>query len=383
MTSDARLELLKYPELYSSLSNSQLNWFESDSVFNTTDSTIWDCSSVSKYGCCSNIDIDVVPTSRLICECWGGDWTQVVSQNFDNYGTALLSFWEISSTEGWVDVMYAAVNSNGIDMQPIYDNKVQYIYYFIFFIVIGNFFCVNLFVGVLLNNYNKLLNEQGKKGLYTDSQREWIETQAITLKIRPKIKIPLPKEYLCLKAYHIISSLLFEKFIMFCIIANTILFAIHFWGQSTVYENILNTFNSSFIIIFTLEAILKLMAQKMNYFKSNWNIFDFIIVLGSIFGFILYYVFNDGAIMVITMIRIFRIFRLVSLLKENEKLNQLIISAAFILPGFVNIFGLLMIFFYIYSIMGIQMFATIGFHGSYDVHANFRSIGISLSNKTM
>jgi len=34
--------------------------------------------------------------------------------------------------------------------------------------------------------------------------------------------------------------------------------------------------------IFTVEALIKIIAMKRNYFRDSWNIFDFIIVLGSI-----------------------------------------------------------------------------------------------------
>ena len=38
-------------------------------------------------------------------------------QNFDNVGLAFNLLFEIPTTEGWVDVMYAAVDQMGKDMQ--------------------------------------------------------------------------------------------------------------------------------------------------------------------------------------------------------------------------------------------------------------------------
>ena len=54
-----------------------------------------------------------LPTSHNICDCWGGWWHETASMNFDNFGTALVAFFSISTTENWVDLMYAAVVSHG------------------------------------------------------------------------------------------------------------------------------------------------------------------------------------------------------------------------------------------------------------------------------
>jgi hypothetical protein len=41
--------------------------------------------------------------------------------------------------------------------------------------------------------------------------------------------------------------------------------------------------------IFTLEAIMKLAAMGCDYFHNNWNVFDFIVVVGTILVFIVSY----------------------------------------------------------------------------------------------
>jgi voltage-gated sodium channel len=48
------------------------------------------------------------------------------------------------------------------------------------------------------------------------------------------------------------------------------------------YGNILHTFDKIIIAIFTIEAILKIIAYRFDYFKNGWNIFDFIIVVVSL-----------------------------------------------------------------------------------------------------
>ena len=80
--------------------------------------------------------------------------------------------------QGWVDVMLGAVDANGIDAQPIRDNQPQWILFFVFFILFGGFFVVNLFVGVLLANFEEkkeqINAEKGGAKQQGKAEFEWI-----------------------------------------------------------------------------------------------------------------------------------------------------------------------------------------------------------------
>ena len=75
-------------------------------------------------------------------------------------------------------------------------------------------------------------------------------------------------------------------------------------------RRVIDIINTCFSIIFTIEAILKLLAYGGRYFKDPWNIFDLLIVLISIIGFILQYVSNVDGVSATTAIRSFRMFKL-------------------------------------------------------------------------
>ena len=82
---------------------------------------------------------------------------------------------EISTTEGWVDVMYNSVDSTSIDMQPIRNYNVDgNILFYLAFMLIGCFFVMNTFVGVLLDNFDRIKRELGENGLLTEAQVEWV-----------------------------------------------------------------------------------------------------------------------------------------------------------------------------------------------------------------
>lgn len=50
----------------------------------------------------------------------------------------------------------------------------------------------------------------------------------------------------------------------------------------------------------------------------------------------------------------------------------------FTLAGLVNVMGLLFLLFFVYTVMGLQLFAKIAYNGDLDVHANFRSFGSAM-----
>jgi hypothetical protein len=78
---------------------------------------------------------------------------------------------------------------------------------------------------------------------------------------------------------------------------------------------VLEVINYFFAALFGLEAAIKIIALDKQYFKKNgWNLFDFLVVLGSSLSIILSFVTTiniKGAITIIRSFRILRVLRLV------------------------------------------------------------------------
>lgn len=68
---------------------------------------------------------------------------------------------------------------------------------------------------------------------------------------------------------------------MICILLNTLVLAVVWYDMSEEMKGVLGVLNYIFMIIFTLECIFKLIALKCAYFKDTWNIFDFVVVVGT------------------------------------------------------------------------------------------------------
>lgn len=55
-----------------------------------------------------------------------------------------------------MEVMEDAVDARGVDLQPQREANLYAYIYFVIFIVCGSFFTLNLFIGVIIDNFNML-----------------------------------------------------------------------------------------------------------------------------------------------------------------------------------------------------------------------------------
>ena len=111
--------------------------------------------------------------------------------------------------------------------------------------------------------------------------------------------------------------------------------------------------------MFTVEAIIKIIALGKNYFKIGWNIFDFIIVLATIIGLILDQAAGANIGSSTTAIRSFRIGRVFRLIKKFKELRTIFNTFIISIPSLANVGGLLFLFLYLYAILGMFLFSGI------------------------
>ena len=100
------------------------------------------------------------------------------------------------------------------------------------------------------------------------------------------------------------------------IVANTITMCMDYYGASDTYLMVLDICNLVFVAIFTMEAILKLIAYGPTYyFYIDWNKFDFAIVIVSLVSETPFL----GEIN-LTAFRIIRVARLLRMIKASKQL---------------------------------------------------------------
>jgi len=401
-------DFLTTPDKWSELTPAEQGWFQFGSQvpgvsFEDAADGGLGCSADGTFGCCAGIEADFKPTSKQVCECWGLDWDRMLYQRFDNTWVALGALFEISTTEGWVDVMLAAVDSTDIHMQPIENNQEFWIVFFIIFMIIGSYLMTNLFVGVIIQNFNELKaekeNETQQTGqdegdlFITEEQKSWQMTQKLLASMLEMqfYRIAPPKNWFRATLFHVVNHPSFEQIIMGCIIANTCAMAVAYFGMNDDFAFILDVANFLFAQIFNLECVFKLIALGSGYFYhlvgarvllNNWNVFDFVVVLGTNVGMVVSPPFQKGGGGggggVATVIRMFRIGRLLRLINGAKDIKKMFDTLIVTLPGLANVAAVVFLLFFIFAVIGMQLFATVAFHESLDPHANFRTFSQAL-----
>jgi len=77
----------------------------------------------------------------------------------------------MSTTAGWAEIMYTGMATTNIDQALVPKNKPAIAFFFIAFMIVGSFFILNLFVGVIISTFNREKENLGKSFLLSDEQK--------------------------------------------------------------------------------------------------------------------------------------------------------------------------------------------------------------------
>jgi voltage-gated sodium channel len=102
------------------------------------------------------------------------------------------------------------------------------------------------------------------------------------------------------------------------------------------------------LAVFVLELTLKLVAHGWRFFRSAWNLFDFVVVGIALLP-------SSGALAVLRALRVLRVLRLVSAV---PKMRFVVESLGRSLPGLGSIGLLLLIFFYVFAVMATKLYGA-------------------------
>ena len=160
--------------------------------------------------------------------------------NFDNVFNAYLALFQMGSFEGWTTIFQLSVDApEEIGNQPFPELNMNYYIYYVVFIVICSFFLLNLFVGVIIDDFNALKKKyEGGTALQlfmTDSQKQYYSTIRQLGSKKPKKAIIQPKNKFARLMFDIANSPRFEYAIAAVIGANVIAMATEHFDQSELY----------------------------------------------------------------------------------------------------------------------------------------------------
>ncbi|CAH6786609.1 Cacna1h [Phodopus roborovskii] len=314
-----------------------------------------------KFYYCEGTDTRNITTKA---ECHAAHYRWVRRKyNFDNLGQALMSLFVLSSKDGWVNIMYDGLDAVGIDQQPVQNHNPWMLLYFISFLLIVSFFVLNMFVGVVVENFHKCRQHQEAEEA---RRREEKRLRRLERRRRKAQRRPYYADYSHTRRsiHSLCTSHYLDLFITFIICLNVITMSMEHYNQPKSLDEALKYCNYVFTVVFVFEAALKLVAFGFRrFFKDRWNQLDLAIVLLSIMGIALEEIEMNAALpinpTIIRIMRVLRIARVLKLLKMATGMRALLDTVVQALPQVGNLGLLFMLLFFIYAALGVELFGRL------------------------
>ncbi|XP_059352397.1 voltage-dependent T-type calcium channel subunit alpha-1G-like isoform X2 [Daphnia carinata] len=331
--------------------------------------------------------------------------------NFDDLGQALMALFVLSSKDGWVNIMYTGLDAVGVDQQPIENYSEWRLIYFISFLLLVGFFVLNMFVGVVVENFHRCREEQEKEerarrmakrarkmekkrrigtvvalnDVVIDGTDPGPKPRAVRTEMRrPPYYTNYSRSRLLI--HNVVTSKYFDLAIAAVIGLNVVTMAMEFYLMPPELESALRIFNYFFTAVFIIESVCKVVALGVKrYIRDRWNQLDVAIVILSIVGIVLEEMKSDLIPInptIIRVMRVLRIARVLKLLKMAKGIRSLLDTVMQALPQVGNLGLLFYLLFFIFAALGVELFGRLECDDEHPCqglgeHAHFANFGIA------
>ncbi|EGW00834.1 Sodium channel protein type 11 subunit alpha [Cricetulus griseus] len=296
------------------------------------------------------------------CQSSNYSW-EVPKVNFDNVGNAYLALLQVK------------------DEQPDFEaNRFAYLY-FVVFIIFGSFFTLNLFIGVIIDNFNQQQKKiSGQDIFMTEEQKKYYNAMKKLGTKKPQKPIPRPLNKCQAFVFDLVTSQVFDVIILGLIVLNMIIMMAEYEGQTQEVKNIFDIINIAFVVIFTIECLIKMFALRQYYFTNGWNLFDCVVVVLSIISSLVSGLENSVPFppTLFRIVRLARIGRILRLVRAARGIRTLLFALMMSLPSLFNIGLLLFLVMFIYAIFGMNCFSKVERGSGIDDIFNFETFSGSM-----
>lgn len=163
------------------------------------------------------------------------------------------------------------------------------------------------------------------------------------------------------KVKKLVESSSFDFFIMSIILADAVVLGLltsNVAGEA--FAKGLFLLDRLFMGIFIVEMIMKIYAEGRSFFKSGWNVFDFVIVAVSSVPFASAFI----------VLRTFRLFRLIKYIHHFSKMHDIVAAFIALIPTFLSFMAVFAVFLYVFSIIAVSLYG--------DVFIEFSTLGSAM-----
>jgi voltage-gated sodium channel len=145
----------------------------------------------------------------------------------------------------------------------------------------------------------------------------------------------------------IIESAAFQRALTALILVNAVTLGLETSDAIMARAGRLLTLADRLIVaVFILEILAKIVVYRRRFVRDPWNVFDFVVISLSILP-------ATNAFSVFRAFRVLRVLRLVSAVPSMRSVVQGLLNA---IPGMATTAGLLLLSFYVFSVIATQLF---------------------------
>ena len=162
-------------------------------------------------------------------------------------------------------------------------------------------------------------------------------------------RIPPQQSGVLGKVQLVLESARFQHSISGLIVVNAITLGLE--TSPTVMETagtVLHLLDRVILAVFVIELLAKFAVYRTRFHKDPWNVFDLIVVGIALMP-------ATGSLSVLRALRILRVLRLVSAVPSMRRVVSALLRA---IPGMGSIVALLILIFYIFSVMATNLFGA-------------------------
>jgi len=296
------------------------------------------------------------------------------SASFNNIGASILTLLEVCTLEGWSGYMYFFMFKLDSPLPA---------FFFIVWVLVSAFFMLNLFIGIVFQEFQKASEGPSGFAMLTPEQQEWVMSTRNLFAVKPRVKRVLPDSGYRRSVILFVEHDAFENFIAFMIAANVLVLLVAFYQEPSYWTQFQWVAALTFNIVFFFEMLLKVIGYGWKDYSANgWNKFDFFLVCASLVDILMDIGVLPNAGPLIGVLRVFRIFRVARMMRLAKNLGAIRKMASVLLvsmPSIVNVGSLLLLFFFMFGVLGCSFFKDVTQDGEgVTRHANFSDLGMSM-----
>ncbi|KAL4468535.1 hypothetical protein ABPG74_005038 [Tetrahymena malaccensis] len=217
--------------------------------------------------------------SKADCLDLGGDWMES-DYNYDNIIKSVQILYNIQSSEGWSQIMFDTYDSQGKDLTHQYQSHSYWAIFFIQFYFIAFVCFLNMFVGLMVESFNELLEKENLTHTLNPQQKEWYFIKQSIYGISPNRQLAPPDNIISKFIFqHLIKGYALKIITYIFILLNGISFLFFKSRMARTELENLYLINKICLSVFSVEFVLNLIAIQRQFLISKTNFFNLTVII--------------------------------------------------------------------------------------------------------